>query len=62
MPTKEATSRLQINKLLEEAGWVLDPSSSKCNVLVESNTKISSIEVNEFGDNFENVTKRKKIS
>jgi type I restriction enzyme R subunit len=33
---KEATSRLKINKLLEESGWTLvDTAESKANVIVE---------------------------
>jgi hypothetical protein len=32
---KEATSRLKINKLLEESGWTLvDTAESKANVIV----------------------------
>ena len=37
---KEATSRLKINKLLEESGWILvDTAESKANVIVEPQVK-----------------------
>ena len=57
MSQKEATARIKINDLLKEAGWILDPSDSRCNVQVESNTTITSTEIDEFGDDFENVSK-----
>ena len=35
--SKEAQTRLKINKLLEESGWVLvDTETDKCNVRVET--------------------------
>ena len=38
--SKEATSRLKINKLLEESGWILvDTPESKSNVIVEPKVK-----------------------
>ena len=38
--SKEATSRLKINKLLEESGWILvDTPDSKSNVIVEPKVK-----------------------
>lgn len=38
---KEAKARIKINKLLEDAGWILDdPDSSKINVILEQNVKI----------------------
>ena len=57
MSQKEATARIKINDLLREANWILDPSNSNCNVQLESNTSISSITVDDFGDDFENVSK-----
>ena len=39
---KEATSRLKINKLLEESGWILvDTPDSKSNVVVEPKARAS---------------------
>lgn len=47
--SKEASARLKINKLLEEAGWyLLDTDEHKANVKVESNVKIE-----EVGDDYE---------
>jgi type I restriction enzyme R subunit len=49
MCKKEATARLKINRLLEEAGWYLfDENDHKANVSVEANVKI-----NELGDDYE---------
>ena len=45
---KEATSRLKINKLLEESGWILvDTPESKSNVIVEP--KVNQVETNDIG-------------
>lgn len=45
---KEATSRLKINKLLEESGWILvDTPESKSNVIVEP--KVKQEETNDIG-------------
>ena len=45
---KEATSRLKINKLLEESGWILvDTPDSKSNVVVEPKVKRS--DTNDIG-------------
>ena len=52
MSQKEATARIKINDLLKEAGWILNPSDSKCNVQLENNTTVSSISVDDFGDDF----------
>jgi type I restriction enzyme, R subunit len=57
MSQKEATARIKINDLLKEAGWILDPSDSRCNVQLDSNTSVLSISVDDFGDDFENVSK-----
>lgn len=49
MNKKEASARLKINKLLEEAGWhLIDTDERKANVAVESQVKIE-----ETGDDFE---------
>ena len=45
---KEATSRLKINKLLEESGWILvDTPESKSNVIVEP--KVKQTDTNDVG-------------
>jgi len=50
MARTEAKARLKINKLLEEAGWILvDKENRKANVTVESHIKLE-----ELGDDFEN--------
>ena len=47
--TLEATSRIKINKLLEEAGWrFFDNAEGKANISLESNVKFE-----ELGDDFE---------
>jgi len=46
---KEATARIKINKLLEEAGWrLLDDQNSTANVTLETNIKI----VEKYGETF----------
>lgn len=53
MPRTEASARLKINHLLEEAGWRLfDSSQGKANVSVEDHVRLS-----EVGDDFENTPK-----
>ncbi len=50
MPKKEASARLKINHLLEEAGWrLVDTQDQKANVQVESHIKLDVV-----GDDFEN--------
>lgn len=47
--TLEATARIKINKLLEEAGWrFFDNAEGKANISLESNVKFE-----ELGDDFE---------
>lgn len=54
MSGKEAKSRLQINKLLEESNWrLLDDDNGKANVIVESNT----VKHSDLGDDFEHTKK-----
>ncbi len=54
---KEATARIKINKLLEEAGWrFFDDKQGKANILLENNAKITNKQVHEWGDNFEKTT------
>ena len=50
----EAKARIKINKLLEEAGWQFFSENGKpANIVLESNTKITQQQLDEFGDNFE---------
>ena len=50
----EAKARIKINKLLEEAGWrFFSDNGLSANILLESNTKITQTQLDEFGDNFE---------
>ena len=47
--TLEATARIKINKLLEEAGWrFFDSSEGKANILLEKNVKYENL-----GNDFE---------
>ncbi len=58
MPEKEAKSRLQINRLLEEAEWrLIDDAFGKANVLVESNTSTKQSHTNDYGEDFEHTKK-----
>jgi len=51
---KEAKARIKINKLLEESGWrFFDEKGKPANIILENNTKITQIKLDEFGDNFE---------
>ena len=53
MPNKEATSRIKINKLLEESGWRFwDDKSGKANIQLEPGVKYA-----ELGDDFEHETR-----
>jgi type I restriction enzyme R subunit len=50
----EAKARIKINKLLEEAGWRFFSEDGKpANIVLESNTKLTQTQLDEFGDNFE---------
>jgi type I restriction enzyme, R subunit len=53
---KEAKARIKINRLLEESGWrFFDDKSGKANVLLESNVKITTAQIDALGENFEQV-------
>jgi type I restriction enzyme R subunit len=53
---KEASARIKINQLLEEAGWrFFDAEAGPANIALEYNVKIKENVINEFGDNFEKV-------
>jgi hypothetical protein len=54
MPAKEAKARIKINKLLEEAGWrFFDDAQGVANVALEPNVKLTQIQVDALGNDFE---------
>ena len=54
MADKEATARIKINKLLEEAEWrFLDDENGQANIQLEPNVKITESDIDDFGQNFE---------
>lgn len=54
MAQKEAKARIKINKLLEEAGWrFFDTAEGRANITLEHHTKITSVQLNDLGENFE---------
>ncbi len=58
MSEKEATARIKINKLLEAAGWRFFAEGDKpANICLEPNVQIKSLDLDEFGENFEKISK-----
>lgn len=54
---KEATARIKINKLLEEAGWrFFDSKAGKANIALERNVKLKHSDIDELGENFEHTS------
>ncbi len=54
MASKEATARIKINRLLDEAGWrFFDDANGLANVVLEPNVKIGEKEIDALGENFE---------
>ncbi len=52
--SKEATARIKINKLLEEAGWrFFDDERGPANILLENHVNITQNEIDEWGNDFE---------
>lgn len=52
--SKEASARLKINKLLEQAGWrFFDDEKGQANIQLEPNVKISQKDIDAFGNDFE---------
>lgn len=52
--SKEAKSRIKINKLLEESGWrFFDNENGRANIVLENNAKLTSTELDDFGEDFE---------
>lgn len=57
MKAKEATARIKINRLLEEAGWrFFDDLNGPANIVLEPNTKISVQQIDDLGNDFEKVS------
>ncbi|MFC1998773.1 DEAD/DEAH box helicase family protein [Chloroflexota bacterium] len=55
---KEATARIKINKLLENAGWRFFPEgSAPANIRLEPSVKIKSSVLDSLGENFEKTSK-----
>ncbi len=55
---KEAAARIKINKLLEEAGWRFFPEGeTPANIQLEPSVKIKTMDLDAFGENFENSIK-----
>ncbi len=56
MPS-EAKARIKINQKLEKAGWrFFDDENGKANIELESHTKLTKTKLNEFGEDFEQVS------
>lgn len=54
MAKKEATARIKINKLLEEAGWrFFDNEAGPATITLEYQATISTTKLNDLGENFE---------
>jgi len=54
MSAKEATTRIKINHLLEEAGWrFFDDEKGPANICLEPKVKVTSAALDELGENFE---------
>ncbi len=55
---KEASARIKINKLLEEAGWsFFDSGGRKANIQLEKNVWITQQQLDELGEDFEQANK-----
>lgn len=53
---KEASARIKINKLLEEAGWrFFDNEMGLANISLEPNVKLTKKDIDAFGEDFESV-------
>jgi type I restriction enzyme, R subunit len=58
MPNREATARIKINKLLEEAGWRFFPDGcAPANICLEPSVKIRPSDLDALGENFEKTRK-----
>ena len=57
MLKNEAHARIKINQLLEGAGWrFFDNLEGKANILLENHVKITQMEVDAWGNDYENTT------
>jgi type I restriction enzyme R subunit len=53
----EATARIKINKLLQEASWrFFADESGPANICLEAHTKITKSDLDALGENFEKAT------
>ena len=58
MANKEATARIKINKLLEEAGWrFFADGKAPANICLEPSVTIKLSDLDALGDNFEKTSK-----
>ena len=58
MGNNEATARIKINRLLEAAGWrFFAEGAQPANIALEAGTQITSLDLDEFGENFEKISK-----
>ena len=58
MTNNEATVRIKINKLLESSGWrFFAEGGQPANIALEVGTQITSLDLDEFGEDFENTRK-----
>ena len=56
MKKKEASARIKINHLLEEAGWrFFDDENGPANIQLEPNVKMSKVDLTCLGENFDRV-------
>jgi type I restriction enzyme, R subunit len=54
MKAKEASARIKINRLLDEAGWrFFDDENGPANIVLEPNIKISDTQIDDLGNDFE---------
>lgn len=54
MAQKEATARIKINRLLEDAGWrFFDDANGPANVVLELNVKLKTEDIDSLGDDLE---------
>ena len=54
MTSKEANSRIKINKMLEDSGWrFFDSAEGKANIQLEPNVKITQRQIDAWGNDFE---------
>jgi type I restriction enzyme, R subunit len=58
MPTKEASARIKINKLLEDAGWrFFANAAGSANIQLEANATMKQADLDAYGNDFNVVTK-----